>query len=70
MFKPPVVSPIEGFNRSASFKPQPSFDVARDRLSSPASRERIKEGKFPWRPLRALREIFRFFGCVSAVNIP
>jgi hypothetical protein len=32
------------FNRCARFEPPPSFDVTRDRLSSPAARGRIKEG--------------------------
>ncbi len=34
----PAVSAAEGFN------PSPFFEVARDRLSSPASRGRIKVG--------------------------
>jgi hypothetical protein len=32
------------FNRYAPSKPPPSFDVAQDRLSSPASRGRIRRG--------------------------
>jgi hypothetical protein len=35
---------FQPFNRCAPFKPLPSFDVAQDMLSSPASRGRMKEG--------------------------
>jgi hypothetical protein len=36
--------PFKTFNRSAPFKPLPFFDVAREALSSPATRGRMKEG--------------------------
>jgi hypothetical protein len=32
------------FNRCAPFNPLPSFDVTQDRLSSPVTRGRMKEG--------------------------
>jgi len=37
-------NPFNPFKSFKSLKPPPSFDVTQDRLSSPASRGRTKEG--------------------------
>lgn len=56
------------FNRCARFKPHlPSTSRGTD-FPPPRRGGGLKKGKSPWRPLRALREVFRDFDRISAVK--